>query len=153
MAKYVGFKIGKVHESHLISEYYCGGCGWPVTDHDSFCPECGGAFRECDASNLESENAKLREQIHWLKKGDILHVLTDQEYIDQCERERLMQVSIDALDKENDKLRELCTDFMAMLTLAGLEGLRVEATIGGVTKTYDASELCDKVEELFDEVS
>ena len=56
---------------------------------------------------LEAENAKLREQIHWLKKGDILHVLTDQEYIDQCERERLMQVSIDALDKENAKLREL----------------------------------------------
>jgi len=61
MAKYVGFKIGKVHESHVISEYYCGGCGWPVTDHDSFCPECGGAFRECDASNLEAENAKLRK--------------------------------------------------------------------------------------------
>jgi len=56
---------------------------------------------------LAAENAKLREQIHWLKKGDILHVLTDQEYIDQCERERLMQVSIDALDKENAKLREL----------------------------------------------
>lgn len=27
--------------------------------------------------------------------------------LDQCERERLMQVSIDALDKENAKLREL----------------------------------------------
>lgn len=56
---------------------------------------------------IDAENAKLREQIHWLKQGDILHVLTDQEYIDQCERERLMQVSIDALDKENAKLREL----------------------------------------------
>ena len=64
MAKYVGFKIGKVHESHVISEYYCGGCGFPVTDHDSFCPECGGAFRECDASNLENENEKLRELVH-----------------------------------------------------------------------------------------
>ena len=64
MSKYVGFKIGKVHESsHIISEYYCGGCGWPVTDHDSFCPECGGAFRECDADNFEEENAKLRELI------------------------------------------------------------------------------------------
>lgn len=64
----------------------------------------------CDAYEIHpllAENAKLREQIHWLKKGDILHVLTDQEYIDQCERERLMQVSIDALDKENAKLREL----------------------------------------------
>lgn len=60
---------------------------------------------------LRAENAKLREQIHWLKKGDILHVLTDQEYIDQCERERLMQVSIDALDKENAKLRELVDGF------------------------------------------
>lgn len=60
-----------------------------------------------DITALKAENDRLREQIHWLKKGDILHVLTDQEYIDQCERERLMQVSIDALDKENAKLREL----------------------------------------------
>lgn len=49
MAKYVGFKIGKVHEKHQMSEYYCGGCGYPLTDHDSFCPECGGALRQCDA--------------------------------------------------------------------------------------------------------
>ena len=56
---------------------------------------------------VERENAKLREQIHWLERGDIMHVLTDQEYIDQCERERLMQVSIDALDAENTKLLEL----------------------------------------------
>ena len=62
------------------------------------------------AAELQTENAKLREQIHWLKQGDILHVLTDQEYIDQCEREHLMQVSIDALDKENAKLRELVRD-------------------------------------------
>lgn len=54
-----------------------------------------------------AEADRLREQIHWLKKGDILHVLTDQEYFNQCERERLMQVSIDALDKDNAKLREL----------------------------------------------
>ena len=66
MAKYVGFRQGKVHESHVISEYYCGGCGWPVTDHDSFCPECGGAFRKCDADDenirrLEAENDKLKK--------------------------------------------------------------------------------------------
>ena len=59
------------------------------------------------ASDLKAENSKLREQIHWLERGDIMHVLTDQEYIDQCERERLMQASIDALDAENAKLREL----------------------------------------------
>lgn len=68
------------------------------------CPACKNV---ADLQEVLEENAKLREQIHWLKKGDILHVLTDQEYIDQCERERLMQVSIDALDKENAKLREL----------------------------------------------
>ena len=65
---------------------------------------------EREVKRLQDENAKLREQIHWLKKGDILHVLTDQEYIDQCEREHLMQVSIDALDKENAKLRELMSE-------------------------------------------
>ena len=65
MNKYVGFRLGKVHESHVISEYYCGGCGWPVTDHDSFCPECGGAFRynTWEASALEAENAELRELV------------------------------------------------------------------------------------------
>ena len=42
MSEYVGLKKDKVHESHIISEYYCGGCGWPVTDHDSYCSECGG---------------------------------------------------------------------------------------------------------------
>ena len=68
MAKYVGFRQGKVHESHVISEYYCGGCGWPVTDHDSFCPECGGAFRKCDADDesirrLEAENTNLKKLV------------------------------------------------------------------------------------------
>ena len=29
-----------------MSEYYCGGCGWPVTDHDSYCRECGGKLHE-----------------------------------------------------------------------------------------------------------
>ena len=57
------------------------------------------------------------------------------------------------LERENAKLRELCIDFASMLTYAGLDGLRVEATIGGVTKTYDASELCDMAENLCDEVS
>lgn len=46
MSKYVGLTRGKVHDEHISSEYYCGGCGWPVTDHDSYCPECGGAFQE-----------------------------------------------------------------------------------------------------------
>lgn len=51
MSVYVGFKIGKAMERKAyISEYYCGACGWPVSDHDSYCPECGGAFRKEDAT-------------------------------------------------------------------------------------------------------
>ena len=51
MSVYVGFKIGKAKERKAyVSEYYCGGCGWPVSDHDSYCPECGGAFRKEDAT-------------------------------------------------------------------------------------------------------
>lgn len=51
MSVYVGFKIGKaIERKAYISEYYCGGCGWPVSDHDSYCPECGGAFRKEDAT-------------------------------------------------------------------------------------------------------
>lgn len=79
------------------------------------CPACKNI---ADLQEALADNDRLREQVHWLKKGDILHVLTDQEYIDQCERERLMQVSIDALDKENKELRELCADMEKMLVLA-----------------------------------
>ena len=86
------------------------------------CPACKNV---ADLQEALAENAKLREQIHWLKKGDILHVLTDQEYIDQCERERLMQVSIDALDKENAKLRELVRNMAAEMRGLGVDFKRV----------------------------
>ena len=106
MSKYVGFRLGKVHESHVISEYYCGGCGWPVTDHDSFCPECGVAFRECDASNLEAENAKLREDMEDLEGYD-------QMLRDRLRQETELRVKAEA---ENAKLREL-VDYMAPIAL------------------------------------
>ena len=92
MARYVGFKIGKVHEEHVFSEYYCGGCGFPVTDHDSFCPECGGAFRESDAD--DDENAELRYKVHILEGGN-----------------RWLQILNDSLKVNNDNLRELVHDF------------------------------------------
>lgn len=46
MSEYVGLKQGKVHDRREMSEYYCGGCGYPVTDHDSYCRECGGRLHE-----------------------------------------------------------------------------------------------------------
>lgn len=60
-------------------------------------------------AEVVSENAKLRDQIHWLKKGDVLHVLTDQELADQQRHEREMQASINALNADNNMLRELVT--------------------------------------------
>ena len=107
MAKYVGFKIGKVHESHVISEYYCGGCGYPVTDHDSFCPECGGAFRESDASDLEAENAKLRDKLDAAK-----HDLS------------LFSERIVELGAENAELRELCESLFRLANNECLGGTR-----------------------------
>lgn len=46
MSEYVGLVQGKVHDRREMSEYYCGGCGWPVTDHDSYCRECGGELHK-----------------------------------------------------------------------------------------------------------
>ena len=69
-----------------------------------------------EIERLKRENAKLREQIHWLKKGDVLHVLTDQELADQLKHEREMQASIDALEDENAKLRELLDGCAVLLT-------------------------------------
>jgi len=42
--RYVGLRQGEYWERTENSNYYCGGCGWKVTDHDSYCPECGGAL-------------------------------------------------------------------------------------------------------------
>ena len=61
--------------------------------------------------DLAAENAKLREEVRYLKKGDVLHVLTDQEFAEQQKHEREMQASIKALDDENKKLRELVRDY------------------------------------------
>lgn len=46
---YVGLVRGKQWERKQASDYHCGKCGYPVTDHDSYCPECGGALHK--ASN------------------------------------------------------------------------------------------------------
>ena len=46
---YVGLVRGKHWERREASDYYCGKCGWKVTDHYSYCPECGGALHK--ASN------------------------------------------------------------------------------------------------------
>ena len=111
-------------------------------------------LRSClsdDAENarmIMAENAKLREQIHWLKQGDILHVLTDQEYIDQSERERLMQVSIDALDKENAKLRELVLDVVLLASCDGVSVTKMQLHVKG----GDWRTIADRMRELGIEV-
>lgn len=53
---YVGLVRGKQWERKESSDYYCGKCGWKVTDHDSYCPECGGALHEgLENSKAEAE--------------------------------------------------------------------------------------------------
>ena len=56
--RYVGLRQGKYWERTENSNYYCGGCGWKVTDHDSYCPECGGALHK---SALESNTTTVDE--------------------------------------------------------------------------------------------
>ena len=55
MSEYVGLAQGKVHDRREMSEYYCGGCGYPVTDHDSYCRECGGALHKGMAESRYAE--------------------------------------------------------------------------------------------------
>lgn len=64
-----------------------------------------------DAADMLDEDAKLREEVRYLKKGDVLHVLTDQEFAEQQKHKREMQASIKALDDENAELRELVRTF------------------------------------------
>ena len=108
MARYVGFKISKVHESHTVSDYYCGRCGYPVTDHDSYCPECGGAFRECDVDcledeigNLKAENEKLRDLVRDTWEIASYSQCTPCKFFDTCDgcpcilRERIHELEIE----------------------------------------------------------
>lgn len=59
MSEYVGIKAGAPHEHTELSEYYCARCGYPVTDHDSYCRECGGAFQRSLATEPCDRNALL----------------------------------------------------------------------------------------------
>ena len=62
VGRYVGLRQGKYWERMENSDYYCGGCGWKVTDHDSYCPECGGALHEATlgAGTCHMELTELR---------------------------------------------------------------------------------------------
>lgn len=124
MSKYVGFRVGDVHESHVFSEYYCGGCGYPVTDHDSFCPECGGAFRESDASDLAAENAKLVDVLHEVEEDSIYayHCLQQDCVTITNSSEHFFkkwwhaECELDRAKAENAKLRKLLTFYLGCLT-------------------------------------
>lgn len=59
MSEYVGIKAGALHEHTELSEYYCARCGYPVTDHDSYCRECGGAFQRGFATEPCDRDALL----------------------------------------------------------------------------------------------
>lgn len=60
MSEYVGIKAGALHEHTELSEYYCARCGYPVTDHDSYCRECGGAFQRSFATEPCDRDALLK---------------------------------------------------------------------------------------------
>jgi hypothetical protein len=59
---YVGLVRGKQWRLTKISDYYCGRCGWKVTDHDSYCPECGCALhRATNRPTSQSDAPKTDE--------------------------------------------------------------------------------------------
>lgn len=67
--RYVGLRQGEYWERTENGDYYCGGCGWKVTDHDSYCPECGGALHEyalgTGTCNVESSIIDTYEYNRW----------------------------------------------------------------------------------------
>lgn len=56
--RYVGLRQGEYWERTENSDYYCGGCGWKVTDHDSYCPECGGALHKAALDSYNCTNSE-----------------------------------------------------------------------------------------------
>ena len=91
--------------------------------------------------SLKEQNAKLKEQVHWLKKGDVLHVLTDQEFADQQKREREMQASIAALEDENAKLdrirRSLHADVMWLGGIIHRRNMQLAEVQGALERRND----------------
>ena len=91
MSVYVGFKIGKaIERKAYISEYYCGACGWPVSDHDSYCPECGGAFRKEDATERTCKMIPFVEEdgsvfiVNCSECGDAIFARGGEHYCNYC---------------------------------------------------------------------
>lgn len=85
MAEYVGIKVGKLHETTEMSEYYCARCGYPVTDHDSFCRECGGAFQRGPASEPCDRDALLELADEIWRNADLSRELVN----DMLDQKRL----------------------------------------------------------------
>ena len=103
VGRYVGLRQGEYWERTENSNYYCGYCGWKVTDHDSFCPECGGALHKhtlgsCNCVN--SERTGTCRKVYLVETSDDLleswfplTVYLHREAAEDC---------AEALRKEND---------------------------------------------------
>lgn len=81
---YVGLVRGKQWERTEMSDYYCGRCGWKVTDHDSYCPECGGALhRAANKPDGKFDAPKTADTPETdTSKGDI------RDFDDTCEKQQ-----------------------------------------------------------------
>ena len=84
MHEYVGMKQGKVKERRITSEYYCGRCGYPVSDHDSYCSECGGYLHDgyTEFPLTEQYEAWYKEAKHVSKEdlGDFIDKMMSEEH-------------------------------------------------------------------------
>lgn len=75
VGRYVGLRRGEYWERTENSDYYCGGCGWKVTDYDSYCPECGGALHK---AAFDSFNCSDSERTTTVDETDTWECVCDQ---------------------------------------------------------------------------
>lgn len=116
MSVYVGLKQGKVHEKREMSEYYCGACGWPVTDHDSYCRECSGELHEGMADLI----ANVDESIHdFVKAMDKLQERC--EALESLVRDMHDLLATPAWDRGGWTTDGRCVDFDTRMAELGLK--------------------------------
>lgn len=78
VGRYVGLCQGKYWERTENSDYYCGGCGWKVTDHDSYCPECGGALHKAALGSCNCTNSERTDGTCHADETDAMECVCDQ---------------------------------------------------------------------------
>lgn len=150
---YVGLVRGKQWERTERSDYYCGRCGYPVTDHDSYCRECGAAFHSANQPISESDASETPEIAeNDAAKGDIRDFDDSREKLEADAIQLAQNIWHKGMNYANGvrEVRHVSWQEREIIELLDRQAAITEREVGGTLLRQDEriAELTAQVDEL-----